>query len=239
LITIFLAIAGAISKLYHSMAKLDARVSILWDMFKADTLMNIGKRGVMLRLSEWQLSEGGRELISPELKNEIEWLIRRHQGIRGYFYRKKLNPAKLRPWDIIEKLGGVARLSHEAERMNVSLYELVVILEHYIKECSRGPREDTIGSLGRCTSTARRFCTSRLSRQGNYIMEVIRVVSTQLPENYRALFDFLEDNLALDDLAPNSTHVIIIALETDEYGRIKHIEVRDISELEVNELKEL
>jgi len=135
LITIFLAIAGAIGKLYHSMTKLDARVSILWDIFKADALMNIGKRGVMLRLSEWQLSEGGKGLISAELKNEIEWLIRQHQGIKGYFYRKKLNPAKLKPWDIIEKLGGVPKLSYEAERMNVSLYELVVILEYYIKEC--------------------------------------------------------------------------------------------------------
>jgi len=123
LVTIFLAIAAALGNLHREVSQLNAKVDILWEAYKEEARRNTTRRGTMSRSSQWRLTEQGKGVISPELRKEIRELVG----------NRKLNPRKLKTWDVIAKLGGVARLSQEAEKVDMPLGEFIVLVETYIQ----------------------------------------------------------------------------------------------------------
>jgi len=122
-VTIFLAIFGALIKLFTAQARHDARVSILWEAYKEEARASTRKRGTMERSGQWKLTQKGQEMIPLDLREEIKSLVS----------QKKLNPRKLKTWDVIENLGGVSRLAIEAEKVDVYLQEMIVMVECYIQ----------------------------------------------------------------------------------------------------------
>lgn len=132
-VTIALAIVGALIKLFANQAKLDTKVSVLWDAYIEEARQNTRRRGTMERSSEYHLSKQGLDMIPRELKDEIKKLVGQREGVIGFFTRKKANPKKMATWDIIEKLGGVSRLSYEAEKLGIGLSEMIVMVETYIR----------------------------------------------------------------------------------------------------------
>jgi len=132
-IPIALAIFGSLIKLFVNQAKIDSKLSILWEAYREEAKQSTRRRGVMEAQSEYRLTKQGFDLISPELKDEIKNLISlKRKGIKWPFNRNQ-NPDSLKPWDIITKLGGVQRLSKEADKADITLGEMIVMVETLIK----------------------------------------------------------------------------------------------------------
>lgn len=134
-------IAGliAIIGVIYRYGRMNARIEILWDAYKAEARSNTRRSGAMERGSKWHLTEKGEDLIPVKLKEEIKKLLAHKRGIKA-FIQHKLNPG-LDTWEVIEKLGGVERLCDEADTVGVSLKEMMVMVEAYIDrelEESRG-----------------------------------------------------------------------------------------------------
>jgi len=50
-----------------------------------------------------------------------------------------------------------------------------------------------------------------------------------LDRNYERLFDWIEENLDLENVEPKKTYVLIFLLETDEFGRLSYIDADDLT----------
>lgn len=120
LLTALVAVLG----LVYKAGKMNAKIEVLWEIFKIEARQNIGRRGDMTSSSEYHLTEKGQGMIPVGLKEEIKTLVT----------SKKLNPGKAKTWDIIGKLGGVTRLTGEAEKAEIPLGEFVIMVETFIQK---------------------------------------------------------------------------------------------------------
>lgn len=125
IVSILGALSGliAIAGLVYNLGRMNAKIEILWDAYKEEARAATGRRGTMESSSQWQLSKLGLDMISPELRDDMKSLI-----------HKKQNPSKLETWKIIKLLGGVPRLSMEAEKADVPLSEFIVMVEVYFQK---------------------------------------------------------------------------------------------------------
>lgn len=120
------ALAGliAILGLVYNLGKMNTKIEILWDAFKAQALQSTKKRGTMESSSEYHLTQKGQDMIPPSLKDEIKLLAQ----------KKRLNPGKAQTFEIVKMLGGVPRLAEEAEKLDIDIQEMIVMVETYIRK---------------------------------------------------------------------------------------------------------
>lgn len=124
----------AILGLVYNLGKMNAKIEILWEAYKAEGRQSTKRRGTMETQSQYRLTKQGLDMIPPDLKDEIKALADRGQGIKAFlFNRKKLNPDKAQTWDIIKKLGGVERLAEAASSAGCDVQEMIVMIETFIQ----------------------------------------------------------------------------------------------------------
>lgn len=118
------ALAGliAILGLVYNLGRMNTKIDILWDAFKAQALRNTMKGGTMESSSDYHLTPKGRDMIPSSLKDEIKLLAQ----------KKRINPGKVQTFQIVKMLGGVSRLAEEAEKLDIDIQEMIVMVETYI-----------------------------------------------------------------------------------------------------------
>lgn len=136
IISIFSLLAALIAILtfVYKFGKMNAKLEILWDIFKAEARANTGRRGTMETSSHYRLTKKGLDMIPPNMKAELKNLANNNQGTKLLFFnRKKPNPGEIEIWEIIKKVGGVERLAEVASEAGVDVQEIVVMIETYIQ----------------------------------------------------------------------------------------------------------
>lgn len=102
-------------------ATISVKLDVLWQLYLDDARTSAGKGGNMRRGSGYVLTNEGLDKIPSKLKEQL----------KAHIARSKSN--NIGPWEIVKVLGGYKVLAGYAAESDLTLSQLLVMIEAFIE----------------------------------------------------------------------------------------------------------
>jgi len=110
-------------------AKMQAKIDLIWSIYVEDRLRRLAKEGDMARHSEYRITEQGIEALPPALRSALTQLAKRKKP-------KTIQEAHI----LLVKEIGLEALSTNPTHTNHTIQELALLASAYMIEASQNQR---------------------------------------------------------------------------------------------------